>query len=43
MEYVKPEIEQVALNVKGATTENGADGASRCSSSCCFYRDGASW
>lgn len=43
MEYKKPEVENVVLNVKGAETENGADGPSKCSSSCCFYRDGNMW
>lgn len=43
MEYIRPVITEVTLDVKGAVRENSADGPSRCSNSCCFYRDGASW
>lgn len=43
MEYIRPVITEVTLDVKGAVRENNADGPSRCSNSCCFYRDGASW
>ena len=28
---------------EGAERENAADGPSRCSNSCCYYRDGATW
>ena len=43
MEYVKPKTEEVKLDVKGIERENNPDGPSRCSNSCCFYRDGATW
>lgn len=43
MEYVKPEVEKVSLEVKGVDRENEADGPSKCSNSCCYYRDGATW
>lgn len=43
MEYKKPEVEKVSLEVKGIERESGNDGPSRCSNSCCFYRDGATW
>ena len=43
MEYKSPEVISVSLSVKGAQREKSADGPSKCSNSCCFYRDGASW
>lgn len=43
MEYKKPMIVAVSLDVKGSRRENSADGPSRCSNSCCYYRDGATW
>lgn len=43
MEYSAPKVNEVSLEVKGVSSENGPDGPSRCSSSCCFYRDGATW
>ena len=43
MEYKKPEVTAVSMNVKGAERENSADGPSKCSNSCCYYRDGATW
>ena len=43
MEYKRPEVTTVSLDVKGAVREIAADGPSRCSNSCCFYRDGATW
>lgn len=43
MEYKKPEVTAVSLNVKGSHGDNSADGPSKCSNSCCYYRDGATW
>jgi hypothetical protein len=43
MEYKRPEVIAVSLNVKGSHRENSADGPSKCSNSCCYYRDGATW
>lgn len=34
MEYKRPEVTTVSLDVKGAERENAADGPSRCSNSC---------
>ena len=34
MEYKRPEIATISLNVKGAQRENSADGPSKCSNSC---------
>ena len=43
MGYKKPEATEISLNVKGTERENSADGPSKCSNSCCYYRDGATW
>lgn len=43
MVYNKPELTAVSLNVKGAARENQQDGPSKCSNSCCYYKDGATW
>lgn len=43
MEYKKPELIEVSLEVKGVERETSADGPSKCSNSCCYYRDGATW
>ncbi len=43
MEYKKPEVQKVSLEAKGTEREKSEDGASRCSNSCCYYRDGATW
>ena len=43
MEYKKPEVTAVSLNVKGSNSDNSSDGPSKCSNSCCYYRDGATW
>ena len=43
MSYSKPMVKKISLEVKGNKTDMSADGPSKCSSSCCFYRDGATW
>lgn len=43
MKYQSPQISEVSLDVKGTKRENAADGPSKCSNSCCYYRDGATW
>lgn len=43
MQYSEPKITEVSLEVKGIERDNSADGPSKCSNSCCYYRDGASW
>ncbi len=43
MAYEKPEITEVSVNAKTPEMEMAADGPSKCSNSCCWYRDGATW
>ena len=43
MKYSEPKITEVSLETKGIEHDNGADGPSKCSNSCCYYRDGAAW
>lgn len=43
MEYTSPNLTTISLEVKGIERQNSNDGASKCSNSCCYYRDGASW
>lgn len=43
MEYRKPEVQNISLEVKGIENENAPDGPSKCSNSCCYYRDGSTW
>ena len=43
MEYKNPEVQKVSLEAKGTEKEKSADGPSKCSNSCCYYRDGATW
>lgn len=43
MEYTSPSLTTISLEVKGTERQNSADGPSKCSNSCCYYRDGATW
>lgn len=43
MEYTSPNLTTISLEVKGTERQNSADGPSKCSNSCCYYRDGATW
>lgn len=43
MVYTAAKVSEVSLDVKGVERENAPDGPSNCSSSCCYYRDGATW
>ena len=43
MSYIPAKVTEVSLDVKSVERENGPDGPSNCSSSCCYYKDGPSW
>lgn len=44
MSYEKPEMKVTSLEVKSQQSDSaGQDGPSKCSNSCCYYRDGATW
>ena len=43
MEYKCPEVTAVSLDIKGVQRDDTPDGPSRCSNSCCYYRDGSTW
>lgn len=44
MEYSAPKVIDVSLGVKGVEREHDQpDGPSKCSNSCCYYRDGSTW
>ena len=43
MKYSRPEIHIISTEMDEYQRNFGADGPSKCSNSCCFYRDGATW